>query len=88
MANRCTRAVAVGNPREFTQAEKEEQEIAEACNRLTKNCIICWNYFYLAWQIEKAGDVEARTSLRRVIAAHSPMSWAHVNMLGEYDFSD
>ena len=29
LANRFTRAVAVGNPREFTQAEKEEQEIAE-----------------------------------------------------------
>ena len=26
--------------------------------------------------------------LRRTIASHSPMSWAHVNMLGEYDFSD
>ena len=40
LANRFTRAVAVGNPREFTQAEKEEQEIAEACNRLIKNSII------------------------------------------------
>ena len=40
--------MAVGNPREFTQAEKEEQEIAEACNRLIKNSIICWNYLYLA----------------------------------------
>lgn len=40
LANRFTRAVAVGNPREFTQAEKEEQEIAEGCNRLIKNSII------------------------------------------------
>ena len=47
LANRFTRAVAVGNPREFTQTEKEEQEIAEACNRLIKNSIICWNYLYL-----------------------------------------
>lgn len=23
-----------------------------------------------------------------MIAAHAPMAWAHVNMLGEYDFSD
>ena len=30
----------------------------------------------------------ARASLRRLIAAHSPMSWAHVNILSEYDFSD
>jgi len=32
LANRFTRAVAVGNPREFTQGDKEEQEIVEACN--------------------------------------------------------
>ena len=23
-----------------------------------------------------------------LIASHSPMSWAHINMLGEYDFSE
>ncbi|HJN25955.1 MAG TPA: Tn3 family transposase [Rhodospirillales bacterium] len=88
LANKFTRAVAVGNPREFTQAEKEEQEIAEACNRLIKNSIICWNYLYLARQLEKAGDEDAKENLRHLIAAHSPMSWAHINMLGEYDFSD
>ncbi|OSP53704.1 Tn3 family transposase [Pseudoruegeria sp. SK021] len=88
LANRFTRAVAVGNPREFTQTEKEEQEIAEACNRLIKNSIICWNYLYLARQVEKAPDVDARENLLRQIAAHSPMSWAHINMLGEYDFSE
>ena len=85
LANRFTRAVAVGSPREFIQAEKEEQEIAEACNRLIKNSIICWNYLYLARQIEKAPNAEARDKLLSAIAAHSPMSWAHINMLGEYD---
>lgn len=88
LANRFTRAVAVGSPREFIQAEKEEQEIAEACNRLIKNSIICWNYLYLACQIEKAPDAEAKDKLLSAIAAHSLMSWAHINMLGEYDFSD
>lgn len=86
--NRFTRAVAVGNPRDFYQTEKEEQEIAEACNRLIKNSIICWNYLYLARQLEKATDTEARKNLIRAIAAHVPMTWAHINMLGEYDFSD
>ena len=86
LANRFTRAVAVGNPREFTQAEKEEQEIAEACNRLIKNSIICWNYLYLARQLEKAPDEETRENLRRAIAAHAPIAWAHINMLGKYDF--
>ena len=45
-AHRFTRAVSVGNPREFLQAEKEDQEMAEACKRLIKNCIVCWNYLY------------------------------------------
>ena len=27
-------------------------------------------------------------ALRRAIAAQAPMAWAHINMLGEYDFSD
>lgn len=88
LANRFTRAVAVGNPREFTQAEKEEQEIAEACNRLIKNSIICWNDLYLTRRIERTVDTEAREALLRLIATHSPMAWAHINMLGEYDFSD
>lgn len=88
LANRFTRAVAVGNPREYTQTEKEEQEIAEGCNRLIRNSIICWNYLYLTRQVEKAPDAGARENLLRLIAAHSPMSWAHINMLGEYDFSE
>ena len=47
LANRFIRAVAVGNPRELSQTVKEEQEIAEVCNRLIRNSIICWNYLYL-----------------------------------------
>ena len=66
----------------------EEQEIAEACNRLIRNSIICWNYLYLARRIERAPDAEMRESPLSAICSHSSMSWAHVNMLGEYDFSD
>ncbi len=88
LANKFTRAVAVGNPREFAQAEKEEQEIAESCNRLIKNSIICWNYLYLAHKLNQTEDPETRQRLLEAIAAHSPQSWGHVNMLGEYDFSD
>ncbi|MCY1667324.1 Tn3 family transposase [Rhizobium sp. SL86] len=43
LANRFTRAVAVGSPREFIFAQQEDQQLAEACNRLIKNAIICWN---------------------------------------------
>jgi len=88
LANRFTRAVAVGSPREFAQVDKEDQEIAEACNRLIKNCIICWNYLYLTRRLEQAETGPARDQLLRTIVTHSPIAWAHINMLGEYDFSD
>ena len=88
LSNKFARAVAVGSPHEYAQTEKEEQEIAEGCNRLIKNSIICWNYLYLERQLEKLTDPEARENLLRMIATHSPMTWAHINMLGEYDFSE
>ena len=58
--HRFTRAVSVGNPREFLQAEKEDQEMAEACKRLIKNCIICWNYLYLSQKAEETEDAAIR----------------------------
>lgn len=58
--HRFTRAVSVGNPREFLQAEKEDQEMEEACKRLIKNCIICWNYLYLSQKLEEIKDPNAR----------------------------
>ena len=88
LANRFTRAVAVGNPREFTQGNKEEQEIAEACNRLIKNSIICWNYLYLTQKLEHMSEQSQKDRLLSAISNHSPISWAHINLLGEYDFSD
>jgi TnpA family transposase len=88
LSNRFTRAIAVGNPREFMHAEKEDQEIAESCNRLIKNAIICWNYLYLSQKLTTAENDNSRQILLRAISTHSPMSWAHINLLGEYDFSD
>ena len=87
LANRFTRAVAVGSPREFISGIPEDQKIAEACNRLIKNAIICWNYLYLEMRLRNA-DSAQRAILLQAIRAHSPLSWAHINLLGEYDFSD
>jgi hypothetical protein len=86
--HRFTRAVSVSNPREFLQAEKEEQEIAEACKRLIKNCIICWNYLYLSQKLEDTEDTASREAFLEAVAGASAVSWQHINLLGEYDFSD
>ena len=85
--HRFTRAVSVGNPREFLQAEKEDQEMAEACKRLIKNCIICWNYLYLSQKLEEITDTESREALLDAVAHGSTVAWRHLNLLGEYDFS-
>jgi TnpA family transposase len=88
LANRFSRAVAVANPREIIQTDPDEQAIAESCNRLIKNSIICWNYLYLDHLLKKMRDVQDREILLSIISTHSIMTWEHINMLGEYDFSD
>ena len=46
------------------------------------------DYLYLARQLDKAQDAKTKDNLRRAIAHHAPAACAHINMLGEYDFSD
>jgi TnpA family transposase len=88
LGNRFTRAIAVGNPREFSAGDKEEQEIAETCNRLIKNAIVCWNYLLLEHRLNQASTEELRAEIKAAVANHSVISWGHINLLGEYDFSD
>lgn len=88
LGNRFTRAIAVGNPREFSAGDKEEQEIAETCNRLIKNAIVCWNYLLLEHRLNQASTEELRAEIRAAVANYSVISWGHINLLGEYDFSD
>jgi hypothetical protein len=33
-------------------------------------------------------DTEKKDHLLSIISTHSVMTWAHINMLGEYDFSE
>ena len=87
-SHQFSRAVSIGNPRKFTQAEKQEQEVAEGCKRLIKNAITCWNYLYLSQKISEVIGSEAREILFQAIANGSVVSWQHINLLGEYDFSD
>ena len=88
LANRFTRAVAVGNAHKFTQGDKEEQEIAEACNRLIKNTIIYWNYLYLSQKLIRMKEPEQKKKLVSAIVSHSVICWEHMNLLGKYDLSD
>ena len=75
LANGFTRAVAVRIPRCLEHSDKEDLKIAEGCNRLIKNSIICWNYLYLSRLVEAARTPEERDRILKKIALHSPMAW-------------
>lgn len=87
-AQKFSKAVSFGHNQEFIQSDKEEQEIAESCRRLIKNAIICWNYLYLSQKLSEAETEERKTEIINAIRDGSVVTWQHVNLHGEYDFSD
>jgi TnpA family transposase len=87
-SHKFTRAVSVGNPKELIETEKQEQEIAEGCKRLIKNCIICWNYLYPIQKLSETEDSGYKAELLKALGNGSVISWWHINLLGEYDFSE
>jgi TnpA family transposase len=81
------RAVFYGQNGQFRYAGKEEQQVADACKRLVQNVVVCWNCLYLNQQLSQAPPAE-RQALTDAIARMSPVSWQHLNLQGEFDFSD
>lgn len=49
--------------------------------------IVCWNCLFLNQQLFQAPATE-RQALADAIARMSPVSWQHINLQGEFDFSD
>jgi len=81
------RAVFYGQNGQLHYAGKEEQQVTDACKRLVQNVIVCWNCLYLHQQLFQAPAGE-RQWLADAIARRSPVSWQHINLQGEFDFSD
>jgi len=55
---------------------------------LIKNSIICWNYLFLTQKLAEQKDLQKRLIWQKSITAGSVVAWRHINLLGEYDFSD
>ena len=87
-AQKFSKAVSFEHNQEFIHSDKEEQEIAESCRRLIKNAIICWNYLYLSQKLSETDSEERKTEIRNAVRDGSVVTWQHVNLHGEYDFSD
>jgi hypothetical protein len=61
--------------------------IADACRRLIRNSVLCWNYLYLSQQLSQTAP-EQQATLLETLKAGSVVAWQHINMHGEYDFSN
>lgn len=87
-SNKFGKAVFHGNNNEFQQSTKEDQMIAESCKRLIENSVICWNYLYLSKLILNSQSEEEKQTIIQAVKNGSVVFWHHVNMQGDYDFSD
>ena len=67
---------------------KVRQLISEGCKRLIANAIILWNYLYLSEKVATTSEGKQRDELLNQIKYSSMAVWEHINMLGEYDWSD
>lgn len=86
--NKFAKAVFHDNNHEFRQETREEQLIAEGCKRLIENAIILWNYLYLSQKVADTPEGKQQDELLNQIKHSSMAVWQHINMLGEYDWSD
>jgi TnpA family transposase len=87
LTNKFAHAVFFDNDQAFREGTKEEQEIGTACQVLLQNTIILWNYLYLSDLILKTKNREQRASIIEAIGQGSVITWRHVNLRGEYDFT-
>ena len=87
-ANRFVKAVNLGNNGEFAWATYQEQLIAEGCKRLIMNAINYWNLLYLSEQLKRCTNSAEHKVLLEAILHTNTHTWHHINLQGEYDFSD
>ena len=55
---------------------------------MIKNAIICWNYLYLSQKLHDEENLVRKGELIDAIKDGSVVTWQHINLHGEYDFSD
>jgi Tn3 transposase DDE domain len=81
---RCRYGIRVS----FCRRKNKNKKWPKACEGLIKNSIICWNYLYLSQKLAEMDDPVRREAILSALTHGSAASWQHVNLLGEYDFSE
>ena len=81
-------AVFHDNHPEFRISIKEEQLIADGCKQLIENAIIYGNYMCLLKKMNNASSDAGKDTMTKTIKKGSVITWQHINLQGEYDFSE
>ena len=53
-----------------------------------ENSIICWNYLHLSKIIAQTEQKDEKRKLIDAIGNGSIVFWKHINVFGEYDFTE
>ena len=85
---RFAKVIAFANNQEFSQGDKQMQDVTANCRRLIENTVIGWNYLYLTQKLTELPQEPEQQSLLAAFKASSIITWQHINFHGEYDFSE
>ena len=66
---------------------KDDQEVATACKVLIQNSIVLWNYLYFSQHLINTPNLQEKSEIIESISKGSMMTWQHINLHGEYDFT-
>ena len=86
-SNKFSHAVTLGNKGSFDWPNQQERNIANGCRMLIMNAINFYNLLYLSEKLRQCKPIE-RDELLKTILKSSTHTWHHINLAGEYDFSD
>ncbi len=87
-SQKFAKAIAFGNNQEFSEGDKQMQDIIANCRRLIENMVICWNYLYLTQTLTELNNQNEKKELLETFKNSSIITWQHINFHGEYDFSE
>ncbi|MFD2572449.1 Tn3 family transposase [Spirosoma soli] len=87
-SNKFGSAVTLGNNQALGWATQRERTIAAGCKMLIMNAINYHNLLYLSEKLRQCASEADRQELLATILKSSTHTWHHINLSGEYDFSD
>ena len=87
-ANHFAKAVNWGGNQAFGWLTYSDQLVAEGCKRLIMNAINYWNLLYLTERLGEQQRSSDRQALLQTVLCSNTYTWHHINLQGEYDFSE